>query len=624
MSITSTTADFRTPATPRDVATAPVRPGLRSETGPDARFTVTTSDGVRLAVKTWGEPAGPGRPTVVLVHGYPDSSEVWHAVAADLAQNFFVVAYDVRGAGDSDAPKGTAAYRMARLSQDFETVINRVSPNAPVHLVAHDWGSIQSWESVSDARLKGRIASYTSCSGPCLDHVAHWLRDRVARPTPANLAQFFGQMLKSWYIAFFHLPVLPGLLWRVAMGPLWPWLLRRTEGVVADPRAHQTRDGVQGVALYRANFLRRRPHARVAHAPVQTLVPLFDRYVSPRLSDDIGRWVPQHWRREVQAGHWFPLKQPSVMAQMVREFVMFTDGGLNAEGQRLDGGPTPGALRRTRLSAKRLPLSGKVAVVTGAGSGIGRCAALAFAEQGAHIVSVDINAETAARTATLAHLIGVDATAERVDVSSAQQMQALADQVQRDWGGADIVVNNAGIGMAGGMLDTDIASWQRVIGINLWSVIYGARFFGQQMVANGRGGHMLNTASAAAFSPSRSMTGYATTKAAVLMLSESLRGELAEHGIGVSTVCPGFAETGIMAATEHVGVSADEQAKRRAKATKLYKMRGLKPETVAQAMLRALHKNLPLVTVGMEAHGARFTSRFMPWLSRRIARVKMI
>ena len=111
---------------------------------------------------------------------------------------------------------------------------------------------------------------------------------------------------------------------------------------------------------------------------------------------------------------------------------------------------------------------------------------------------------------------------------------------------------------------------------------------------------------------------------AVLMLSESLRGEFAQHHIGVSTVCPGFAETGIMAATEHVGVSADVQSAKRAKATKLYKMRGLQPETVARAMVRAIQKNQPQVMVGMEAHGARFTWRFLPWLSRRIARVDMI
>lgn len=589
----------------------------------DRRFTLTTDDGIQLACKAWGSP---DRPTVVLVHGYPDNSEVWHAVAADLANDFHVVAYDVRGAGDSTAPKDTSGYRLERLSLDFEAVINAVSPDAPVHLVAHDWGSIQSWESVSDARLKGRIASFTSCAGPCLDHVGHWMRARIGRPSLASLQATLAQLVRSWYIYFFHLPVLPALMWRLGLGKAWPALLRRMEGTTVAPTATQTRDGVNGVLLYRANFMRRlfKPQARLAHAPVQTLVTLGDNYVSPRLSDDLGRWVPLHWRREVRGGHWLPLKHPTQMAAMVREFVLFTEGGLTAQGQRPDGLPMPGNLRRTLLKGPRLPFSGQVAVVTGAGSGIGRCAALALADQGAHVVAVDINPDSAARTAELVKLIGRDAVAERVDVGSAEQMQALADRVQRDWGGADIVINNAGIGMAGGMLQTDIPAWQRIIAINLWSVIYGARFFGQQMVANGRGGHMVNTASAAAFSPSRSMPAYATTKAAVLMLSESLRGEFAHHHIGVSTVCPGFAETGIMAATEHVGVSADVQAAKRAKATKLYKMRGLQPETVAQAMVRAIRKNQPQVMVGLEAHGARFTWRFLPWLSRRIARVDMI
>lgn len=590
---------------------------------PDRRFTVTTDDGIQLACKVWG---AADRPTVVLVHGYPDNSEVWHAVAADLAQDFHVVAYDVRGAGESTAPKGTAGYRLAYLSKDFEAVINHVSPHAPVHLVAHDWGSIQSWESVSDARLAGRIASFTNCAGPCLDHVGHWMRSRLGRPSLANLKATLLQLVRSWYIYFFHLPVLPALLWRMGLGKAWPVILRRLEGTHALPTATQTRDGVNGVLLYRANFIGRlfRPQARVAHAPVQTLVTLGDNYVSPHLSYDLGRWVPLHWRREVRGGHWLPLQKPALMAQMVREFAQFTQGGLQANGQRPDGQPMPGQLRRTLLKGPRLPCSGQVAVVTGAGSGIGRCAALALADQGAHVVAVDINPETASRTAELVRLIGRDAVAEPVDVGSAEQMQALADRVQQQWGGADIVVNNAGIGMAGGMLQTDIPAWQRILAINLWSVIYGARFFGQQMVANGRGGHMVNTASAAAFSPSRSMPAYATTKAAVLMLSESLRGEFAQHHIGVSAVCPGFAETGIMAATEHVGVSADVQAAKRAKATTLYKMRGLQPETVANAMVRAIQKNQPQVMVGMEAHGARFTWRFFPWLSRRIARVEMI
>ncbi|MES2423844.1 MAG: alpha/beta fold hydrolase, partial [Pseudomonadota bacterium] len=95
---------------------------------PDRRFVVDAGD-VQLACKAWGRP---DQPTVVLVHGYPDSSEVWHAVATDLANDFHVVAYDVRGAGESTAPSGIQAYRLERLSLDFEAVINQVSPHAPV------------------------------------------------------------------------------------------------------------------------------------------------------------------------------------------------------------------------------------------------------------------------------------------------------------------------------------------------------------------------------------------------------------------------------------------------------------------------------------------------------------
>ena len=116
--------------------------------------TVQSGD-VALAVKTWGDPA---RPTVVLVHGYPDNSEVWHEMAPILARDYYVIAYDVRGAGQSSAPKGMRNYTFARLTDDFIAVIDALSPSKPVHLIAHDWGSIQSWEFVTEERLRGRIA----------------------------------------------------------------------------------------------------------------------------------------------------------------------------------------------------------------------------------------------------------------------------------------------------------------------------------------------------------------------------------------------------------------------------------------------------------------------------------
>ncbi|WP_102817592.1 SDR family oxidoreductase [Burkholderia ubonensis] len=573
--------------------------------------TAVASGDLTLAVRTWGDPA---RTPVVLLHGYPDDSSVWQRVAPLLARQHYVIAYDVRGAGLSGAPRRTADYRLAKLTDDFVAVIDALCPDRPIHLIAHDWGSIQGWEFVTEPRLAGRIASYTSCSGPCLDHVGFWLRERLLRPTPASLARLGGQLVRSWYVVLFHLPFIPELSWRLWLGRAWPGLLRRVERTRVALRATQADDGARGVRLYRANFIRclLTPRERYAHAPVQTIVPLGDKYVSPALSENLSRWAPQYYRREVAAGHWLPLADPARFAGLAQQLI-----------DAVERGAEPPALANARRRATSGRFSGKVAVVTGAGSGIGRCAALAFAREGATIVAVDIDTASAERTALLVRLIGAQAHAKRADVGSAGEMEALAGWVGSTLGGADVVINNAGIGMAGGILDTSGAHWAQILHVNLWGVIHGSRLFAQQMAARGAGGHIVNTASAAAFGPSRDLPAYATTKAAVLMLSECMRAELAGQGIGVTAVCPGFAETGIMASTQYAGADAQDEARLRKRATKLYQMRGLKPETVAQAMVDGVLRNRPVVAVGAEAHALRFVGRFMPWLGRMIARVSM-
>lgn len=294
---------------------------------------------VRLAATRRGAP-GPTRPTIVLVHGYPDNSEVWHAVAAQLAGRFDVVAYDVRGAGRSTAPRASAAYRLPKLADDFIAVIDAVSPQRAVHLVGHDWGSIQGWEFVTDPRLQGRIASFTSCSGPCLDHAAIALRELRGQRSLAALGQALRQLMASWYIGVFHLPWLPELAWRLWLGRAWPRYLRLTEGVRARPNPTQVADGCHGVRLYRANILPtlRAPRPRDAHAPVQLIVPRHDRYVKPAVTEAMHRWTPQLWRRTVPAQHWLPLADPAGFAAMVSEFV-----------DHIEGAPASAALLASRV-----------------------------------------------------------------------------------------------------------------------------------------------------------------------------------------------------------------------------------------------------------------------------------
>lgn len=571
------------------------------------------SGNIELYVREWGSK---DHPTIVLIHGYPDSSHVWDRVVHLLAADYHVVAYDVRGAGKSDSPRRIRDYDLKHLAADFESVIDAVSPDRPVHLVAHDWGSIQSWESVTEPHLQKRIRSYTSISGPCLDHAGYWIAQRLKSGRPDQINKVANQIAHSWYVGAFHLPVLGPNLWKVGLDKLWPGLLSRIEGI-AEPDINPTQraDGSRGVSLYRANFSKRllAPQQRRTDVPVQLVIPLRDRFVSTELFDDLPQWAPKLWRREVDAGHWLQTSHPELVARCVREFVDMHEGGKESV-----------ELKRARvMEGPRKANSGKLAIVTGAGSGIGRETALLLAERGTEVVIADLNFDAAKRTAELVKLVGGQAHPKKVDVGSEQAMTKFAAWVEEKLGAPDIVVNNAGIGLAGGFLDTSSQDWDKVLKVNLWGVIHGARLFGQQMVDAGKAGQIVNVASAAAFSPTRTLTAYATTKAAVRMLSDCMRADLADQGIHVISVCPGFVDTGITTSTRFVGLSAEEQAQKQQRAKQIYARRNLKPDAVARAIVKAIDKRQDEVLIGLESHGFNLVNRLFPRLGRRIARLDL-
>ncbi len=275
-------------------------------------------DGVNLHLREWPRA---GAPCVVLVHGYPDCSHVWDACIGRLLQEFHVVAHDVRGAGESSRPHRRRDYRLARLAGDLAAVIDHCHADGPVHLVGHDWGSIQSWEAVTDPALAGRFASYTSISGPCLDHVGHWLRGRVGS---RDWAPVLRQLGHSWYITAFQLPLLGPAAWTLGLDRAWPRILQRLEGMATLPaQPSQRRDGRNGVNLYRANVWQRllRPRQRACTVPVQLIVPERDPFVPPSLFEDLQRWVTPLEYRRVDAGHWLPLSQPDWLSARIADFV---------------------------------------------------------------------------------------------------------------------------------------------------------------------------------------------------------------------------------------------------------------------------------------------------------------
>lgn len=276
------------------------------------RSTLEASDGVTLAL--YRRPR-PGAPVILLVHGYPDDHTVWNGVADRLASRFELLAYDVRGAGGSAVPDGRAGYRLDQLADDLDAVA--ATADRPVHLLGHDWGSVQGWHAVTRARAQERYASFTSVSGPSLAYTGAWYR-ATARKDEWRTAKraALRQAAASWYVLFFLLPVLPEQAWRRGLLPRLPALRPRPADAAVDVRT-----AVHGLQMYRANVRAAVP-ARPCRLPTQVLIPARDAFITPACAGDSPRrWVP-HLRVEgIEGGHWSFLVHPERVSDPLAAFL---------------------------------------------------------------------------------------------------------------------------------------------------------------------------------------------------------------------------------------------------------------------------------------------------------------
>jgi NAD(P)-dependent dehydrogenase (short-subunit alcohol dehydrogenase family) len=255
--------------------------------------------------------------------------------------------------------------------------------------------------------------------------------------------------------------------------------------------------------------------------------------------------------------------------------------------------------------------TGKVAIVTGGGSGIGEALCLELAHRGAQVVVADINADNARRVAAA---IGGRATASTVDVAGEQEVTRLVEDTAAAHGRLDYMFNNAGFAIGGDARDLTLEHWRRVLDVDLYGVLYGMHAAYQIMARQGFG-HIVNTSSVAAFAPAPGNAPYCTAKHALVGLSTSLRLEGADLGVKVSCVCPGFVRTNVYQNAEVVNMTVPVGMTREQAAGAPAKM--MDPDRAARVILDGVARNRAMIVFPVSMRWAWRALRLFPRLADR-------
>lgn len=250
-------------------------------------------------------------------------------------------------------------------------------------------------------------------------------------------------------------------------------------------------------------------------------------------------------------------------------------------------------------------------VITGAGSGLGRAVAMRYARDGARIAVTDADLDRAEQTLASVRAAGADGFALRCDVREANDYARVAARLDEDWSGVDIVVNNAGVGSAGTAIDTAPELWQWTLDINLYGVVRGIQALAPLLVRQ-HSGHVVNVASFAGIANAPAMAAYNTAKAGVIGLSESLRCELAIHGVGVSVACPAFFRTRLMEGFRTADPRLEKMAAR------MFERSDVSADDVAADIHRAVRDNRFMVITHREARWLYRLKRLAPETFHRL------
>lgn len=279
-------------------------------------------------------------------------------------------------------------------------------------------------------------------------------------------------------------------------------------------------------------------------------------------------------------------------------------------------------MKKTKaLNKAQTYLKGKTAFITGAGSGIGQATATLLAELGCHLLLSDINPNGLYDTVTLCKKGNARHNTEThtytLDVTDFDAMQALATEINSRHGHIDILINNAGIAVAGRFLDCEVGDWQKVFNINLMGVVHGCKAFIPAMAeasTKAKPTHVVNLSSMAGYYAAPDMSVYSASKFAVFGLSESLRAELDGEHVVVSAICPGIIHTNIISNAPFIGSEEDRE-----QIDSIYEKRKAGPDVVAAAIVDAIVNKKAVQPVTAEAWALYGAKRFTPTVLRKVS-----
>lgn len=255
---------------------------------------------------------------------------------------------------------------------------------------------------------------------------------------------------------------------------------------------------------------------------------------------------------------------------------------------------------------------GKSVFITGAGSGIGQATAQTFAGFGCHLILTDINEQGLTETVAQCESAAASIETHIVDVADFDAMKAMADDIHTRFNPVDVVVNNAGIALGGRFSESTVEDWNKVMDINIMGVVHGCKLFLPNMQAV-KSGHVINIASIAGIVSPPNMVVYATSKFAVMGLTEGIRAEVADDNITVTAICPGLIKTNIMDNAPYFGTKEEQETLK----ANLGAREG-STDLVTKAIVNAIMKNKVVVPVKRGAWVMYYTKRLFPGLFNRM------